>query len=44
MTTINTLLMIASCCGWKLHQLEVSNVFLHDDPFEEDYMDLPPLF
>jgi Reverse transcriptase (RNA-dependent DNA polymerase) len=44
MSTIQTLISLAANEGWKLHQLDVKNVFLHGDLLEEVYMEVPPDF
>jgi Reverse transcriptase (RNA-dependent DNA polymerase) len=40
MSTVRTLISLATNGGWKLHQLDVKNVFLHDDLLEEVYMEI----
>ncbi|XP_026398898.1 uncharacterized protein LOC113294737 [Papaver somniferum] len=42
MTTIRTLIVVASARGWDLHQMDVTKSFLHRDLQEEVYMQ-PPL-
>jgi hypothetical protein len=44
MTTIRVVLALAAQAGWFLHQLDITNVFLHGDLLEEVYMVLPPSF
>jgi Reverse transcriptase (RNA-dependent DNA polymerase) len=44
MSTVRTLVSMIVNGGWKLHQLDVKNVFLHGDLLEEMYMEIPPGF
>ncbi|XP_059277597.1 uncharacterized mitochondrial protein AtMg00810-like [Lycium ferocissimum] len=41
MTTVRTLLVMASIKGWTLHQMDVKNAFLHGDLQEVVFMKLP---
>jgi hypothetical protein len=42
MTTVRTIIVMATTKGWFLHQMDVKNVFLHGDLQEEVYMEQPP--
>ncbi|XP_020260687.1 uncharacterized protein LOC109837018 [Asparagus officinalis] len=44
MSTVRTLISLAVNGGWKLHQLDVKNAFLHVDLVEEVYIEIPPGF
>lgn len=44
MTSVRTLIGVASIRGWSLSQLDVKNDFLNGDLHEEDYMKPPPVY
>jgi hypothetical protein len=41
MTIIRTIITMATTKGWSLHQMDVNNVFLHEDLQEKVYMEQP---
>lgn len=41
MTTIKSIIALATHKGWQISQLDVNNVFLLGDLHEEDYMNVP---
>ncbi|XP_020268393.1 uncharacterized protein LOC109843843 [Asparagus officinalis] len=44
MSTVRILISLAVNGGWKLHQLDVKNAFLHGDLVEDVYMKIPSGF
>ena len=42
LTSIWLFISLAATYGWDLHQLDIKNVFLHEDLVEEVYMEQPP--
>jgi hypothetical protein len=44
MDSIQLELSIVATKGWEFHQMDVKNAFLHDDIFEEIYMEQPQGF
>ena len=44
MTSIRLFISIDATYNWDLYQLDIKNVFLHDDLPEEVYMEQPPGF
>jgi len=42
--TIRTMLSLAISAGWPIHQVDVSNTFLHGSLQETVYMEQPPRF
>ncbi len=41
MTTIRTIIVMATTKGWSLYQMDVNNLFFHGDLHEEVYMEQP---
>ena len=44
MDSIRLALAIATTKGWEVHHMDIQNSFLHNDLFEEIYMDQPQGF
>ena len=44
MTFIRLFMSLVATHGWDLHQLDIKNVFLHEDLVEDVYMEQPPGF
>jgi len=42
MNTVRVLLSLAANYGWELQQFDLKNTFLHREPEEEIYMEIPP--
>ena len=42
MTFVRLFISLATTYHWDLHQLDIKNVFLHDDLQEEVYIEQPP--
>ena len=44
MIYVRLFISLAATYNWDLHQLDIKNVFLHDDLQEEVYIEQPPRF
>jgi Reverse transcriptase (RNA-dependent DNA polymerase) len=41
MSIVRTLVSLTVNGGWKVHQLDVKNMFLHENLLEEVYIEIP---
>lgn len=44
LATLRSSIAIAAKRNWAIHQLDVNNIFLHDDLIEDVYMKIPQVF
>jgi hypothetical protein len=41
MNSVQLIISLAACFGWKIHHMDVKSSFLHGDLYEEIFMELP---